>query len=443
MQRVIYDDLIKWKEDRKRKPLIMGGVRQCGKTYILEEFGKNNYDGVAYLNFEKAPEITSIFETDLEPHRIIGELGLYLGKAILPGRTLIIFDEIQACGNAITSLKYFCEDAPEYHVVCAGSLLGIRLSKPRSFPVGKVDFMDMYPLNFYEFLLANGEDMLCGHLKNKNAESKLTSAVVSKLEMYLRHYLSVGGMPEAVAEWTASNNIEKTEKILRAILRSYADDFSKYASKDINELTMIWRSIPEQLSKENRRFIFSHVKTGKRARDLEHALEWLISAGLIHKVCMISRPSVPLSAYSDENMFKIYFCDVGLLRILAGVPTEFLFKQSDEYAQFKGAVAENFVLNEMKVLGKDPYYWRSEGKAEVDFIDMLGTKIVPIEVKAETNTRSKSLAEYIRTYGPETAVKVSMNPPGGSNGIVAVPLYMVWKLEEILSGIDPGDRNDS
>jgi predicted AAA+ superfamily ATPase len=285
--------------------------------------------------------------------------------------------------------------------------------------------------------------MLCKHLKDKNTKNKLSSVVVSKLEMYMKHYLSVGGMPEAVAEWTSSKNIEKTEKILRAILRSYTDDFSKYASEDINELTMIWRSIPEQLSRENRRFIFSHVKTGKRARDLEHALEWLISAGFIHKVCMISRPHVPLSAYSDENIFKIYFCDVGLLRVMAGVPTEFLFKQSDEYAQFKGAVAENFVLNEMKVLGKNPYYWRSEGKAEVDFVDMLGTKIVPIEVKAETNARSKSLTEYIRTYDPETAVKVSMNPPSGSKGIVTIPLYMVWKLEEILSGINSGDRSNS
>jgi len=429
MRRLCYDQLIEWKNDPQRKPLILEGVRQCGKTYLLKEFGSKNYDDTVYFNFEDDLDLSSHFERNLDPHRIIKELSILAGRSIVPGKSLIIFDEIQFCGRAITSLKYFCEEAPEYHIVCAGSLLGIKLSKPHSFPVGKVNRIRMYPMNFFEFLLANGEDMLCDYLKEITFTEKVPDSLEAKLIDYLRMYYVVGGMPAVVKGWVSAKDISAVEKTQDEILKDYVDDFGKYAAKDLNELTMIWRSIPEQLSKENKRFLFSRVKEGLRAKDLESAMEWLISAGLIHKVCMISAPMVPLSSYSDETMFKIYFSDVGLLRRLAGVDPAFIFDNTDKYKHFKGAVAENHVLNELLFIGKSPYYWRSDGIAEVDFVDNFGTKIVPIEVKAETNTKSKSLAQYIVLYRPECAIKVSMNNIG-KNGVIGLPLWVVWRLKD-------------
>ena len=427
MRRLCYNRLIEWKNDPWRKPLIIDGVRQCGKTYLLNEFGSKNYDDTAYFNFEDDKGLASHFERNLDPHRIIEELSLLKGRPIVPGKTLIVFDEIQFCGRALTSLKYFCEEAPEHHVVCAGSLLGIKLSKPHSFPVGKVNRIRLYPMNFFEFLLANGEDMLCSYLQELSVTEKVPATIEAKLADYLKKYYVVGGMPAAVSRWTLTKNISAVEMIQDDILKDYMDDFGKHAPEDLNKLTMIWRSIPEQLSKENKRFFFSHVKEGLRAKDLERAMEWLISAGLIHKVSMISAPMVPLSSYSDETVFKIYFADVGLLRKLARVDPAFIFDSSDKYKHFKGAVAENYVLNELLFLGKSPYYWRSEGIAEVDFIDNFGTKTVPIEVKAETNTKSKSLSQFIDLYRPECAVKVSMNNIG-KNGVVGLPLWLVWKI---------------
>ena len=429
MQRLCYERLIEWKNDPYRKPLILEGVRQCGKTYLLSEFGSKNYDDVAYFNFEEDTNLCSHFDQDLDPHRILEELSLLIRRPIVPGKTLIILDEIQFCGRALTSLKYFCEDAPEHHVVCAGSLLGIKLSKPHSFPVGKVNRIRMYPMNFFEFLLANGEDMLCNYLRELPIAEKVPETIEAKLIGYLRLYYVIGGMPAVVEGWISTKDISVVERTQDEILKDFVDDFGKYAAADLNELTMIWRSIPEQLSRENRRFFFSHVKEGLRAKDLEHAIEWLISAGLVHKVNMISAPMVPLSSYSDETVFKIYFADVGLLRKLARVDPAFIFDGSDKYKHFRGAVAENHVLNELLFIGKSPYYWKSEGIAEVDFIDNFGTKTVPIEVKAETNTKSKSLARFIDLYHPECAVKVSMNNVG-KNGVIGLPLWLVWKIKD-------------
>jgi predicted AAA+ superfamily ATPase len=431
MRRLAYDEQAAWKDRHHRKPLILSGVRQCGKTHLLREFGEKNYENTAYVNFEDSPESVHIFDGNLDPHRIVDDLGLFMNMSIRPGKTLIILDEVQFCGRAITSLKYFCENAPEYHVACAGSLLGVRLSLSGSFPVGKVDFIDMHPLGFREFLMANGEDMLCSRLIESPKE-KPAAPLTAKLERYLRYYYVVGGMPEAVAEWVSSKDITAVENVQKNILRSYAEDFGRHAAEDLNELTLIWRSIPVQLSKENKRFIFSHVKTGKRAKDLAQALEWLISAGLIHKVRKISRPAIPLSAYSDEMIFKIYFVDIGLLRVLAGIPPAFIFDAGGEYSHFKETMAENYVLNELKLLGKDPYYWRSKGDAEVDFVDVFGLRIVPVEVKAETNSKSKSLAQYIREYGPKTAITASMNDSVSVNGAVGIPLWLVWMVKDIL-----------
>ncbi|MDR3283460.1 MAG: ATP-binding protein [Candidatus Methanoplasma sp.] len=431
MRRLAYDDLVRWKDGPRRKPLILSGVRQCGKTYLLKEFGKKNYENTAYINFEDTPGFASVFDMDLDPRRIVGEISLFTNKPVHPEKTLIIFDEVQFCGRAITSLKYFCENAPEYHVACAGSLLGVRLSRSGSFPVGKVDFIDLLPMGFLEFLMANGEEMLCNHLR-ESYKGRLSTPLTAKLETCLRHYYVVGGMPEAVSEWVSSKDVVAVEDVQKKILRSYAEDFGRHAAEDLNELTLIWRSIPVQLSRENKRFIFSHVKTGKRARDLEHALEWLVSAGLVHKVRKISRPTIPLSAYSDETIFKVYFVDVGLLRVLAGVPPAFIFDAGGEYSHFKGAVTENYALNELKILGKDPYYWRSKGDAEVDFVDVFGSLVVPIEVKLELNRKSKSLAQYVKEYDPKNAVVISMNNAGNGNGVAGVPLWAVWMIKDIV-----------
>jgi len=432
MHRLAYDQLSEWKNDIRRKPLLVKGVRQCGKTYAIKEFGRSNYSNVVYLNFEKDPGLNIHFEKDLDPARIVRDLSIYLGISIRPEDTLLIFDEIQYCKPAITSLKYFNEDTPEYNIICAGSLLGIKPAESYSFPVGNVNFLDMHPMNFFEFLLANGEVILCEHL-NASGSGEISEPFASKLEEYYRHFQIVGGMPEAVSDWVLNHDIVAVEKIQGEILRTYVDDFSKHAGGEVNELMLIWRSIPQQLSKENNRFIFSHVKKGKRARDLEHSLEWLISAGIVHKVNKITAPSIPLSAFSDETNFKLYFVDVGLLRLLSGTPARFIFDSADLYKQFKGAMAENYVLNELIFSGKAPFFWKSNNDAEVDFVDTFGSLIVPIEVKSDRNVRSKSLGRYVSMYGPEKAVKISLNPNITNDGTdVRIPLWITWKINSII-----------
>jgi len=432
MRRLAYDQLLKWKSDPHRKPLLVKGVRQCGKTHLIKEFGRSNYGKMIYLNFEKDPGLNIHFEKDLDPCRIMRDIGIYLEASIGPEDTLIVFDEIQYCNRAITSLKYFNENAPEYHIICAGSLLGVRLTGPYSFPVGKVNFLDMYPMTFYEFLLANGEERLCEYLRNPGPGG-INKAFVSKMEEYYRYFQIVGGMPEAVHEWISTHDIVSVEKIQRTILNTYVDDFSKHAGGEVNELTLIWRSIPQQLSKDNNRFIFSHVQKGKRGRDLEHSLEWLISAGIVYKVKKITAPSIPLSAYSDETNFKIYFVDVGLLRALSGVPTRFVFENTEEYKHFRGAAAENYVLNELVALRKTPFFWKSKNDAEVDFVCIFGSLNVPIEVKSDRNLKSPSLAVYRSEYSPKKSVKISMNPNFTDDGTnVRVPMWLAWNIGDII-----------
>lgn len=428
MKRLIYGDLIDWKNRGDRKPLLLEGVRQCGKTYILKEFGEKNYRDVAYFNFEKRSDLSNIFQPDLDPNRIITQLNLILGRKIEPGHTLIIFDEIQFCTRALTSLKYFCEDVPEYHIACAGSLLGVLLSKPHSFPVGKVNRLMMGPMNFKEFLLANSEELLVEFIDGNDPTMDLSEPLKNKLKTYLDYYFIVGGMPEAVASWMKDNDIKKVEMILDEIIGDYMDDFSKHASESITKLTLIWESIPAQLAKDNKKFIFGHVKTGARANDLEDALEWLIDAGLVHKVKRIDSPKAPLSIYADAGCFKVYLADIGVLRRLAGIPSDFLFTENKELDVFRGMIAENYVLNELIAsTGDVPCYWRSDGKAEVDFIAQIGMDVIPVEVKAGSNASSKSLIEYIKRYSPPVAIVASMLN-GGGGVIDNIPLYLAWRI---------------
>jgi predicted AAA+ superfamily ATPase len=429
VKRDIYEELLKWKNKKGRKPLLLEGVRQCGKTYILKEFGEKNYEDVAYFTFEKNPDLCEYFEKDLDPARIILQLSMQRSKRIEPGKTLIIFDEIQFCNRAIASLKFFCENAPEYHIVCAGSLLGVMLSKPYAFPVGKVNRLKMYPMSFREFLLANSEDLLVEYIDKNDPTEKLPLPIANKLNTYLDYYFVVGGMPAAVASWVDEGDIKEVDSILDDIIVDYKDSFSRHASGIVDKLTLIWRSIPNQLAKENNKFIFSHVKTGARSKDLEDALEWLINAGLVYKVMKVEPPAVPLPMFADITSFKVYAADIGILRRMAKIPPDFMFGTDKGLGHYRGSAMENFVLNELIVsTGDVPYYWRSEGKAEVDFVAQIEGIIVPIEVKAGSN-KSKSLSEFIKRYDPRIAVTASAKT-GKMEEAVCIPHYAIWRMPD-------------
>lgn len=431
MERALIQKLVDWKNNPARKPLILKGVRQCGKTYLLKEFGKRYYEDTAYFNFEETEALKSVFEKDYDTKRILFELGLHCRKTIHPGKTLLFFDEIQECGRAITAMKYFCENAPEYHIVCAGSLLGIALQKQLSFPVGKVDFLTLYPMNFLEFLRAGDEEVLADYIEQFNKGEDLPAVVTEKLELMLKKYYVTGGMPEVVKTWFETNSIEQVESVQQAIINSYELDFAKHApAKDFPKLSAIWRSIPEQLAKENTKFIFSHVKKGWRSKDLEDALEWLIAAGLVYKVCKIEKPYIPLSSYADDTAFKLYMSDVGILRKLSKLPYEVVLDATPHFREFKGSMTENYVLCELiQSVDDTAYYWSSGNTAEVDFIIQSGAEIIPIEVKSEKNVKARSLAEYRKKYEPKYAVKTSMKNDTSGEEVLNIPLYMISQLE--------------
>lgn len=440
MERLLNAQLNQWRQNPKRKPLVLKGVRQCGKTWLLKEFGKQNYPDVAVFNFEENPSLCSIFEQDLDVKRILLELGVTRGKAIQPEKTLMILDEIQACDKALTSLKYFQENAPEYHIACAGSLLGIALHENQSFPVGKVDFLTLYPMSFEEFLIAMDQRMLTGYLASLELGQNISEPIANQLTGYLRQYFMIGGMPEVVRTWKETQDLREVETVQQSIISSYELDFAKHAPRpEFPKLSAIWASIPQQLSKPNSKFIFSHVKKGWRAKDLDNALEWLIRAGLLHKVCMIEKPYIPLSAYADATSFKLYLCDVGLLRKLAGVPAQVIWSSSDIYKEFRGAMTENYVLNELYKSATDTlYYWSSGNMAEVDFVLQQGAEIIPIEVKPEKSVKSRSLAEYRKKYNPMYAVRTSMVPELTNATLLNIPLFMINSLPRWI----PKETND-
>lgn len=434
MERALLTELLEWKEKPNRKPLVLKGVRQCGKTYLLKEFGERHYDNVAYFNFEETSALNTVFEQDYDVKRIIFELGLFAGKTITPGTTLIILDEIQECGKALTAMKYFCENAPEYHIVCAGSLLGIALRKQLSFPVGKVDFLTLYPMSFTEFLRACGPESLADYLENFKKGDTLPALIADRLSTFLKQYYITGGMPEVVDAWSKTHSIEEVERVQQAIINSYELDFAKHApAKDFPKLTAIWRSIPEQLAKENTKFIFGHVKKGWRSKDLEDALEWLVAAGLVHKVCKIEKPFMPLSSYADDTAFKLYMSDIGILRKLSKLPYEVILDATPNYREFKGSLTENFVLCELvKSVDESLYYWTSGNTAEVDFILQSGVEIVPIEVKSERNVKARSLAEYRKKYSPKYSVITSMKSETNGEEVLNIPLYLISALSRFV-----------
>ena len=431
MQRILMDKLIDWKTNRHKKPLVLQGVRQCGKTFLLKEFGARHYEDVFYCKFDEDKSLADFFEPNLDPYRIIKDMSVFRNKDIKPQTTLIVFDEAQSCGKALTSLKYFYEDAPEFHIIAAGSLLGVAIPKGTSFPVGKVEFLSLFPMNFYEFLLAQNS-MLAERLKESSFDDSVWRTFGTLLEEKYRDFQITGGMPEAVQSWIDTKSIENIEKIQTQIIRSYENDFAKYAPiAYFPKLSAIWNAIPGQLAKENRKFIFSQVKKSWRAKDLEDALEWLLRAGIIYKVVNIEKPYFPVSAYANNTYFKLYMSDVGLLRRVANLPASVLLDKTDNYKEFKGAMAENFVCCELKrIYEENIYYWTADGsgKAEVDFIVQDDACIVPIEVKAGTARHARSLGQYCKKFNPEKSILTSLDNDKEN----ILPLYAFWNLKKWL-----------
>lgn len=407
MERDIMKQLVEWKNSAERKPLLLTGVRQCGKTYVCKEFGEQYFEDTAYFNFEGNKGLASVFEYDFDIERIIDELGnIIRGKEIIPGKTLVIFDEIQSCPAAVTSLKYFCENKRELHVICAGSLLGVSIKRDNiSFPVGKVDRLFMYPMSFSEFLRADGGEGIYKGVQKYDLDREIPELYTKALEKALKYYYIVGGMPEVVAKWVDTHNFEQIEKLQDNILLDYSSDFAKHAPKtDIPKLGWIWDSIPKQLAKDNNKFVFSHVKAGKRSSELEDALEWLVDAGLVYRLELVTNPELPLAFCADASFFKVYMADVGLLRRKSGVSHKTIMEDSDLYKNFKGAFTENFVLTELKTLGIVPYFWRSGNTAELDFLFEYEDRIIPVEAKADIHTRAKSYRQFCKKYGPSLEI---------------------------------------
>ena len=433
MKRTIYNQLLEWKNkpDGKRKPLIIEGARQTGKTWLAEELGKNEFKNFVEINFENNEQMRNVFEQDFDINRILLAIKAFTGQSIKPKETLIFLDEIQHARRGLLSLKYFYQNAPEYHIIAAGSLLGVIDHKDDSFPVGKVDFLKVYPLTFFEFLSAIGEDGLVDIIKQK--DWSLTSAFHDKLVDMLRQYYFVGGMPEAVSTFAEEKDYNAVREVQYALLDSYTRDFSKHPPKEIaKRMELLWNSIPAQLAKENKKFIFSAMKESARARDYETAIQWLCDAGIIYKVTRISAGELPLKGFEDLDAFKLYMLDIGLHGAMAGLDPATLISGNDFFEQYKGALTEQFVLQTLKTIPRlDIHYWTPDvGNAEVDFVVQHLSKIIPIEVKAVKNLRAKSLTQFISRYHTPTTIRTSLSQYIKGEQITDVPLYALELLTE-------------
>lgn len=434
MKRLLLENLIVWKNRKNRLPLILKGARQVGKTWLLNEFGKVAFEDVLYINFENAPNLKEVFDGDISPQRLIDLLGALHGKRILPGKTLMIFDEIQEIPRALTSLKYFAEQAPEYVICCAGSLLGVALHGGTSFPVGKVDFLNLLPLNFEEFLLSNNEDLIVEFVRNDGIR-KIPKPIADKLTDYLKLFFVIGGMPGAINTWLDTRDFSIVEKKQMDILETYENDFSKHASSNVvPKLRHLWNSIPSQLSKENKKFIYGLVREGARAREYEEAMLWLLDSGLIRKVGRITKAAMPLKAYEDLKAFKLYHLDVGLLRVMSELSPDAILGGAKVFEEFKGSLTEQFVLSELlsKRFIRNIYYWTSDATAEVDFVFADNKNIYPVEVKASENLMARSLKVYREKYKPEIAIRTSLSNLRLDEGLLNVPLYALFNLDRYL-----------
>ena len=426
MYRYAIENLDKWKNSKNRKPLIIEGARQVGKTWIMKEFGKKSYKKTVYINFDSNAQMAELFSIDLNVERIIMGLELYAGHKINPSDTLIIFDEVQEVPKALSSLKYFYENAPEYHIICAGSLLGIALHEGTSFPVGKVAFLKLYPLSFKEFLMAIGLERFA-ELLNKKDYDMIKSFKQTYIDA-LKQYYYVGGMPEVVASFADEKDFNEARKIQKRILTAYEQDFSKHAPKEIvPKIRMLWNSIPSQLAKENKKFIYGLIREGARAKDYETAIMWLSDCGLVHKVSKINAPNIPLKAYEDLKAFKLFIVDVGLLGAMVGLNGRTLLNGNELFKEFKGALTEQYVMQQL-VVNQDLriyYYTNDRNTCEVNFIVDNGDNIIPLEVKAEINLKAKSLKTYREKFAPQVSIRSSMADYSEEVGFINLPLYAI------------------
>ena len=433
MERNAFQKLIEWKNSKKRKPLIIQGARQVGKTWLMKEFGKREYKKVVYVSFDRNKKLKNIFSETVETDVLISALELSSNINIEPNNTLIILDEIQACPDALTTLKYFYENAPEYHIIVAGSLLGVALNSDTGFPVGKVDFMTLYPLSFFEFLSAIGESQYRNILEEK--KFKLITPFADKLIYLLKHYYYIGGMPEVVQDYIDNKNYNNIRKLQENILNSYEQDFSKHTSSAMAErIKYLWLSISSQLAKENKKFIYCAIKQGAKAREYEEAINWLRDSGLIYKVNRISKPELPIRAYEDLSAFKLYVLDVGLLGALANLSPQTIIDGDKIFTEFKGALTEQYVLQQLKNKpNKSINYWTSRSNvAEIDFILQKDNNVIPIEVKSSENLKAKSLTQYRKNFSPKYSVRTSLAQYKVDNDLYNIPLYMVEMLEKLL-----------
>jgi len=432
MDRLALRELQNWKANSKRKPLIIRGARQVGKTWLMKAFGKKEYDHTAYVNFESSKLLESLFIDDFNIPRIIAAIQIETGIKIEASSTLIIFDEIQEAEGAITSLKYFQENAPEYHIISAGSLLGVAMHRQTSFPVGKVEFLDLFPLSFAEFLMARDEVQLLDLINRR--DWILLKVFKSRIIQLLRLYYYIGGMPEAVLSYIESADFSEVRNIQKRILTAYENDFSKHAPYSITpRIRMLWNSIPSQLAKENKKFIYKAVKTGSRAKDYELALSWLIDCGLVHQVFRVSKPGLPLKASEDRNAFKLFISDVGLLGAMGDIDVKTLLQGNLIFEEFKGALTEQYVFQQLKTLPDMAiYYWSAEqSTAEIDFLVQNFGSVIPIEVKSEENLQAKSLRTYFNKYAPETVIRTSMSDYREESWMINLPLYAIGKLKNL------------
>ena len=439
MYRYKIEDLKKWKTSIDRKPLIIRGARQVGKTWLMKEFGKNEYEKCAYINFDDNSRMEQLFSGDFDIERIIQGLKIEAGVNIESENTLIIFDEVQETPKALTSLKYFYENAKQYHIIAAGSLLGVAMHEGTSFPVGKVDFLDLCPLNFFEFLKALGEDELVDLIYKNDTE--LITVFADKFKLYLKQYMFIGGMPEIVETYIKTKDFKKVREKQEMLLSAYEQDFSKHAPNNVvPRIRQLWNNIPTQLAKENKKFIYGLIKEGARAREYELALSWLIDCGLVYQVNRVNDCKIPLSAYQDFSAFKLYLLDVGLLCAMAKIDAMTIIEGNEIFVEFKGSLTEQYVLTELKTNTNSPvFYWSSEkGISEVDYIIQLEKYNIPIEVKSNENLQAKSLKTFVQKYNTKVNVRTSMANYKKEEWLINIPLYLIGNISNIINN----DQND-
>ena len=429
MQRYALKHLIDWKNKKNHKPLVIQGARQVGKTWLMQEFGEKYYEQVAYINFDVDVKSREIFDIDYDTERLIMDIGLATKTKINAENTLIIFDEIQECPRALTSLKYFRENAPQYDIIVAGSLLGVACHEGTGFPVGKVSFMNLFPLSFEEFLLAMGEERFVELLNKK--DFKTIKLFNNKYEKLLKQYCYVGGMPEIVQDFVENKDFESVRNLQKEILSAYEEDFTKHIpTNTVAKIRLLWKSIPAQLSKENKKFIYGAAKEGARARDFEAALSWLINSGLVYRVNKITKPDLPITAYEDFNSFKLFVLDVGLLGAMTDLQADTIIDGNRIFEEFKGAITEQYVLQQFKTIKDLPvFYWSNEtSRAEIDFVIQIKSDVVPVEVKAERNLQAKSLKVYMEKFKPNYAIRTSMADYKKTDNLIDLPLYVIEKI---------------